>query len=258
MNVNTRSGFKWSTDFQFTKNQESIISLYNGAIDDVGNKWFIGKPLTAQFDYKKAGIWQTSEADLAKSYGFVPGQIKVQDTNGDGKITPADRVYLGSEIPSWTGGMTNRFSFKGFDLSVFVYARVGSIIQSGFHQNNNALAGRYEQIKVNYWTPNNPTNDFPRPNSSQEFPVYNTAIIYFDGTFVKVRNINFGYTFPQTIAQKLHLQSLRLFSSIQQPFIFSSYRSKYNGVDPETANGTVSNSVVPATRVTTFGLNVKF
>ena len=258
VNVNTKSGFKWSTDVQFTKNQEAIISLYNGAVDDVGNKWFIGKPLTAQYDYKKAGIWQTSEADVAKSYGFVPGQIKVQDTDGDGKITPADRVYLGSEIPSWSGGLTNRFSYKGFDLSIFVYARVGSTILSGFHQNNNALAGRYEQIKVNYWTPNNPTNDFPRPNSSQEFPIYNTAIIYFDGTFVKVRNINFGYTFPQALTQKLHLQSLRLFTSIQQPFIFSSYRSKYNGVDPETANGNISNSVVPATSVTTFGLNVKF
>ncbi|GAB3561373.1 TonB-dependent receptor [Spirosoma luteolum] len=258
VNVNTAGGFKWSTDFQFTKNQEAIVSLYNGAVDDVGNKWFIGKPLTAQFDYKKAGIWQTSEADAAKSYGFVPGQIKVQDTNGDGKITPDDRVYLGSEIPKWSGGITNRFAYKGFDLSFFIYGRLGSTILSGFHQNNNALAGRYEQIKVDYWTPNNPTNEFPRPNSSQEFPIYNTAIIYFDGSFVKVRNINFGYTFPQSFTQKLRLQSLRLFTSIQQPFIFSSYRSKYNGVDPETSNGNVSNSVVPATRVATFGLNVKF
>ncbi len=258
VNVNTTGGFKWSTDLQFTKNQEAILSLYNGAIDDLGNKWFIGKPLTAQFDYKKAGIWQTAEADAAKSYGFVPGQIKVQDTNGDGKITPDDRVYLGSEIPSWSGGITNRFSYKGFDLSFFVYARIGSTIRSGFHENRNALAGRYEQIKVDYWTPNNPTNEFPRPNSSQEFPIYNTAIIYFDGTFVKVRNINFGYTFPASITQKLHLQSLRLFTSIQQPFIFSTYRSKYNGVDPESANGNISEGVVPATRVTTIGLNVKF
>ena len=258
VNVNTKGGFKWTSDIVFTKNSEAIISLFNGPIDDVGNKRFIGKPLTEFYDYKKAGIWQTSEADAAKSFQSAVGQIKVQDTNGDGKITADDRVFLGSDIPTWSGGITNRFSYKGFDLNFFIYARVGQTILSGFHRDNNALAGRYEQIKVDYWTPNNPTNEFPRPNSSQEFPVYNSAIIYFDGSFVKVRNINFGYTFPASIASKLRLQSLRLFTSIQQPFIFSSYRSKYNGVDPETSDGTVSNGVTPATRVTTFGLNVKF
>ncbi|GAB3560070.1 TonB-dependent receptor [Spirosoma fluminis] len=260
VNVNTKSGFKWTSDIVFTKNTEAIISLFNGAVDDVGNKRFIGKPLTAFFDYKKAGIWQTNEADAAKSYQSAVGQIKVQDTNNDGKITADDRVFLGSDIPTWSGGITNRFSYKGFDLNFFIYARVGQTILSGFHRDNNQLAGRYQQIKVDYWTPNNPTNEFPRPNSSQEFPVYNGAILYFDGTFVKVRNINFGYTFPASITSKLRMQSLRLFASIQQPFIFSSYRSKYNGVDPETSasDGVVSNGVVPATRVTTFGLNVKF
>jgi len=258
VNVNSPSGFKWSTDFAFTKNSEAIISLYNGAIDDLGNKWFIGQPLTAYFDYRKAGIWQTNEADAAKSYQSAVGQIKVQDTNGDGKITSEDRTFIGSDIPTWSGGITNRFNYKGFDLSFFIYARIGQTILSGFHQNNNALAGRYQQIKVDYWTPLNPTNEFPRPNSSQEFPVYNTAIIYFDGSFVKVRNINFGYTFPSSITSKLRIQSLRLFTSIQQPFIFSTYRSKYNGVDPETTNGTVDNGITPATRITTFGLNVKF
>ena len=258
VNVNTKGGFKWTSDIVFTKNTEAIISLFNGPVDDVGNKRFIGKPLTEFYDYKKAGIWQTSEADAAKSYQSAVGQIKVQDTNNDGKITADDRVFLGSDIPTWSGGITNRFSYKGFDLNFFIYARQGQTILSGFHRDNNALAGRYEQIKVDYWTPNNPTNEFPRPNSSQEFPVYNAAIIYFDGSFVKVRNINFGYTFPASIASKLRMQSLRIFTSIQQPFIFSSYRSKYNGVDPETSDGTVSNGVTPATRVTTFGLNVKF
>ncbi|GAB3950865.1 TonB-dependent receptor [Spirosoma harenae] len=258
VNVNTKSGFKWTSDIVFTKNSESIISLFNGPVDDVGNKRFIGKPLTEFFDYKKAGIWQTNEADAAKSYQSAVGQIKVQDTNNDGKITADDRVFLGSDIPTWSGGITNRFSYKGFDFNFFIYARIGQTILSGFHRDNNQLAGRYQQIKVDYWTPNNPTNEFPRPNSSQEFPVYNQAIYYFDGSFVKVRNINFGYTFPASITSKLRMQSLRLFASIQQPFIFSSYRSKYNGVDPETSDGTVSNGVTPATRVTTFGLNVKF
>ncbi len=258
VNVNTAGGFKWTTDVVFYKNTEAILSLYNGAIDDPGNKWFIGKPLYTFYDYKKAGIWQTSEADAAKAAGFTVGQIKVQDTNGDGKITSDDRVILGNDIPSWTGSLTNRFTYKGFDFSFLIYARIGQMIQSGFHLNNLTLQGRYNQIKVDYWTPNNPTNEYPQPNFNQEFPAYNTTLTYFDGSFVKVRNINFGYTFPSVLTQKVRLQSLRLFCSIQQPFIFSSYRSKYNGIDPETPSPQLSNGITPAVRLTTFGLNVKF
>lgn len=264
-----KGGFKWSSDIVFTKNTEKIISLYNGAKDDIGNKWFIGQPLSAIFDYKKLGIWQTSEADAAKALGSTVGQIKIQDNNGrdasgnltgipDGKITQDDRVILGSDIPNWTGSITNRFSYKGFDLNFIFYARQGQTIISGFHQNLNQLAGRYQQMKVDYWTPNNPTNEFPQPKSNQEFPVNNGAIINFDGSFVKLRNINFGYAVPQKIANSIGIESLRLFTSIQQPFIWSSYRSKYNGVDPETAGNTVDRNVTPATTITTFGLNAKF
>lgn len=264
-----KGGFKWSSDIVFTKNTEKIITLYNGAKDDIGNKWFIGQPLSAIFDYKKLGIWQTSEADAAKALGSTVGQIKIQDNNGrdangsltgipDGKITQDDRVILGSDIPNWTGSITNRFSYKGFDLNFIFYARQGQTIISGFHQNLNQLAGRYEQMKVDYWTPNNPTNEFPQPKSNQEFPVNNGAIINFDGSFVKLRNINFGYSVPQKYAKLIGLESLRLFTSIQQPYIWSTYRSKYNGVDPETAGNTVSREVTPATTITTFGLNAKF
>ena len=266
-----KGGFKWTTDFMFTKNNEQIVSLYNGAVDDVGNKWFIGKPLSAFFDIKKDGIWQTNEADAARSYGSRPGQIKVNDNNGrdattgqltgkpDGKINADDRIYLGSEIPDWSGGITSRFSYKGFDASIIIFARYGQMILSGFHRNNNALAGRYQQIKVDYWTPNNPTNEFPQPVTNQEFPVNNTALIYFDGSFVKIRNINFGYTLPNNITRKIGVESLRVFSSIQQPKIWSQYRDKYNGIDPEANEGaTLGNNITPAISTVTFGLNVKF
>lgn len=274
VNVNTPSGFKWTTDFTFTKNKEEIVSLYNGKVDDLGNRWFIGQPLNSYYDYKKVGIWQLNEkeeaakfypGDKANPLGAGVGQVKVQDTNGDGAITAADRVLLGSDIPNFSAGFTTRFTYKGFDLSAFLFGRFGNMIVSGFHQNNNALAGRYQQIKVDYWTPNNPTNEFPRPFSTQEFPQYNTTLIYFDGTFIKLRNINFGYTFPQSVAKKLGMESLRLFSSIQQPKIWSEYRSKYNGIDPEatiTSSGTgttnVGSGVTPATSVTTVGLNIRF
>lgn len=265
VNVNSKSGFKWTTDFQFTRNREEIVELYNGKVDDLGNRWFIGYPLNTYFDFKKAGIWQTNEADLAKSYGSEVGQIKVQDTNNDGRITADDRVIIGNDVPKWSGGLTNRFEFKGFDLSFFLFGRFGNTILSGFHRNQLQLAGRYQQIKVDYWTPNNPTNEFPRPKSNQEFPVYNSTLFYYDGTFIKLRNINFGYTFSSAIAKKIGAESVRLYASIQQPKIWSSYLTKYNGVDPEAAitgspTGTteVNSGVTPSTTVTTFGLNVKF
>ncbi|NBB31732.1 SusC/RagA family TonB-linked outer membrane protein [Cellulophaga sp. BC115SP] len=267
INVDTKGGFRWTTDFQFTKNSEAIVSLYNGAKDDVGNRWFIGQPLNSFFDYKKVGIWQVSEAEQAKKFypgdnanalGAGVGQIKVQDTNGDGVINANDRVLLGSDVPDFSAGLTNRFTYKNFDLSFFLFGRFGQMIVSGFHQDNNALAGRYQQIKVDYWTPNNPNADFPRPFSNQEFPQYRQTLIYFDGSFIKLRNINFGYSFNSTVAKKLGMESLRVFSSIQQPFIWSSFISKYNGVDPETSGTSVNNGVTPATKVFTVGINAKF
>ena len=261
-----KGGFRWNTDFNFNHNQEEIVELANGKVDDVAAGRFIGEPLSVVFDLKKTGIWQTSEADLARSFGFLPGEIKIEDFNGDGRINANDRQILGSAIPSFVAGITNRFEYKGFDLSFFLYARAGQFIVSGFHQGNNTLAGRYNNLDIDYWTPNNPTNEFPRPNENQESPRNSSTLRYFDGSFLKVRNINFGYNVPKAWSNKLGMTSLRLFTSIQQPFIFSQYRTKYKGIDPEveldngTSNGNqaIGSSLSPAVTIYTFGLNAKF
>ncbi|MBC6988754.1 SusC/RagA family TonB-linked outer membrane protein [Hymenobacter sp. BT491] len=258
VNVNTPSGFKWSTDLQFTRNREAIVELFNGKSDDVGNQRFIGQPLQVYYDYQKIGIWQLGEETQAAAFGQKVGQIKIKDQNGDGKIDAVnDRIILGSTIPKWAGGITNRFAYKGFDLSFFVYARVGNMIRSDFHLGTNQLAGRYNNLDINYWTPTNPTNDFPRPNKDQEFPVYNSTLQYFDGTFVKVRNINFGYNFSPGFVESLKITGLRVYASIQQPFIFAQYRSKYKGIDPETSD-VVNANQIPSVRQITFGVNAKF
>jgi len=255
--VNIRNkDFKWTTDFNVFANKEEIVELYNGKSDDVGNAWFIGKPLTVYYDYEKIGIWQTSDKDLAATFFQKPGEIRVKDQNGDGKITSTDRIILGSDVPDWSGGITNRFEYKGFDLNVFIYARIGAMIRSRFHDNNNLLFGRYNNLNINYWTPNNPTNDFPRPNQNQEFPIYGSTLSYFDGSFVKVRNISLGYNFTTAIAEKMKMKSLRVYMNVQQPFIFATYRSKYKGIDPE--GNRELNGDTPATSLFTFGVNAKF
>jgi len=258
--------FKWTTDWSFMRNREAILELANGKVDDIAAGRFIGQPLSVFFDLEKIGIWQTSELDKATAYGFKPGEIKIKDQNNDGKIDASDRVVLGTAVPDWAGGLTNRFEFGGFDLSFFVFARVGQMLRSRFHDSYNTLFGRYNNLKVDYWTPNNPTNAYPRPNQNQEFPRNASAMSYFDGSFFKVRNINFGYNFSKKAASSLRMESLRVYSSIQQPFIFSSYRTKHKGIDPETqidaeqgvGGGEINDLVSPAIRSITFGVSARF
>jgi TonB-linked SusC/RagA family outer membrane protein len=259
VNVAANNGFKWSTDFTFFTNKEEIVELAKGKVDDIGNGWFIGQPLSVIYDYKKQGIWQTNEADLAASFGGKPGEIRIVDQNKDGIINADDRIIQGSGVPKFSGGITNRINFKNFDFSVFVYARMGQTIRSNYHTSNNSLFGRYNNIDVDYWTPTNPVNTFPKPNQNQEFPKWNSSLNIFDGSFVKIRNINLGYNFAENIANKLGMQSLRVYTSVQQPAIFSSFISKYGGSDPETDfDARLDGNVTPAAWSTTFGLNVKF
>jgi hypothetical protein len=257
------NGFRWSTDLNIYANKEEIVSLYGGKTDDPGNRWFIGKPLTVFWDLEKIGIWQLGEEDQAKVYSDGIGQIKVKDQNGDGRINDQDRVILGSDVPKWSGGITNRFEFKGFDLSFFVFTRQGHMIRSLFHDNYNLLFGRYNNLDVDYWTPTNPTNAYPQPIFNQERPKYNTTMSYFDGSFVKVRNITLGYNFPTALAEKMKMQSLRLYVSAQNPFMFTNY---VKGIDPERVrtpeNGQERTAEIeadtPSTRIVLMGLNVKF
>ncbi|MEP1085317.1 MAG: SusC/RagA family TonB-linked outer membrane protein, partial [Algoriphagus sp.] len=259
-----KGDFTWSSDIIFTKNTEEIISLPNG--DDISAGRFIGQPLTIFYDLKKIGIWQLDELDEAKSFGSVPGEIKIEDFNGDGVINSLDRQFLGSAVADFAIGMTNRFNFKGFDLSFFLFGRFGSMLRSQFHTQNNSLAGRYNNLDVDYWTPNNPTNSYPRPNVNQESAKYASSMEYFDGTFIKIRNINFGYNFAPEVARKIGMTNLRIYTSIQQPFIFANYRSEHKGIDPEVfidgeqgvGGGVVNSNVSPAVTSYTFGINAKF
>ena len=176
--------------------------------------------------------------------------------NNDKKIDANDRVVLGSQQPDWSGGMTQRFSWKGIDLSIVAFARVGNMVKSDFYQNYNTLFGRYNNLDINYWTPANPTNDFPRPNRNQERPNNYTTLSYFDGSFFKIRNIGVGYNLPKSLMDRWKMQALRVSVDVKQPLIIAPYRQKYKGIDPEDVN-TISVDA-PATWMLQFGLNATF
>jgi len=259
VNFDSPSGFRWTTDINWGRNQEEIVELFNGAVDDVGSGWFIGEPLRVFYDYQKIGIWQANEASAAADFdNSNPGEIKVADLDGDGVAGPGDRTIIGTDVPSWTGGMTNRFEYKGFDLSFFFFARWGHTIQSRFHDSANSLFARYNNLNVDYWTPDNPTNSNPRPNLNQERPRYVSTLRYFDGSFIKLRNINFGYNLPQTITDKLKVGSLRVYGSVQNPWFYSRFDAfdpevEYNDRDPQ-----IGVNDVPLSAVYLMGLNIKF
>jgi len=250
VNVDVPGVFKWTMDVNASINRNQIVKLY-GEGDDVGNSWFIGEPINVYYDMVFDGIWQEDEADLATTYGRLPGQIKVKDINGDNEITAADREILGSSIPKWSGGITNKFSYRGIDLSVFINTRQDFMIDSELHAIDN-LAGRYNIPKfVNYYTPENPSNDYPRPVNQGERNINMNILRYRDGSFVRVRNINLGYNLPNDILSGAGIQSVRIYLNAQNPFTFT----KYEGWDPE-AGGTLSS--YPSTKMFLIGVNASF
>ena len=246
------NGFEWSTDLNLFTNKEEILELSQGKVDDVGNLLFIGQPATVYYDFQKTGIWQLGQDQDAKQNGSIVGGIKVADLNGNKVIDPGDRKILGNDVPDLMGGITNRFSYKGFDLSVVLFARFGSMIRSPFHGSFRYLSGRVNQYNINYWTKDNPTNEYPQPNSNQESPIYGSTLSYMDGSFVKIRSISLGYNFSSKVIQDLHAQSLRLYVSVQNAFVFSPYTSRYNGIDPEFPT-----TSTPPVRRFLVGLNIK-
>ena len=250
----TVGGFSWNTDFNFSTNSEEIVELSQGKVNDIGNLRFIGHPITVYYDFERLGIWQLGEETQAAAGNSGVGYIKVKDQNGDGAISPNDdRIILGSNVPDFIAGMTNRFSYKGFDLSIVAYARIGQMIEDFSYGSNRFNSGRINMFHLDYWTPTNPTNYIPRPNTSLESPYFASTLRYFDASFVKIRNINLGYNFPASVASRMGMKSLNVFVSVQNPVFISPYVSKYNGVDPEFPTRST-----PVSRTFMAGVNANF
>lgn len=249
--VNVRhKNFSWFSDFSLSHNREKIKELASGQLKDEANAWFVGKPFKVFYDYKKIGIWQSGEEAAAALNGQEPGDIKVQDTDGNGSITTDDRIIY-SQRPDVTFGFNNTFNYKGFDLSVFLYARLGQWISYDYNTTYriNALENGGN---VDYWTPENPTNAFPRPNKNKSYTqvTYYSTLKYEDGSFFKIRDITLGYSFQPDLLKHLKLSKLRVYATAKNFFTFS----KIDNYDPEQG-GSIS---FPMTKQLVFGLNVEF
>jgi TonB-linked SusC/RagA family outer membrane protein len=278
-------GPRWTTDISFTHNQNFIVSLTGNVGDDVGDKWFIGEPINIPFDalhqvfydYKFIGIWQLADSLLAKQYGEKPGDPRVADLNGDGKIDGYDREIVGNTYPRLMTSVYNRITWGAFDLSFLLQGRIGYTMLDGFRENTD-LFDRYNNLNVQYWTAarcglalgpgataaqeaaipgcnvwwapsagrqNPPYDDLPSNSLGSASPAYRI------GTHWRVRNITLVYQLPQSIVQKVRaVHSMRLYVEAQDPWVFTSYY----GYDPE--NG--SSSGPPSYRTVLFGLTLGF
>lgn len=252
--------FQWYTDLTFSRNRMEITELVNGKEDLPNANLYIGESTGIFYDYKKIGIWQTDDAEEMQKFNdngadYEFGDIRVEDVNGDYIIDlDNDRQVLGSIWPKWTGGMINTFAYKNLELSAFVYARWGSMVQGGAVD----MQGQFSSRKVDYWTPDNPTNAYPKAdylNGGQ--PVHYSTMNYQDGSFVKVRYISLAYLFPQPIIERWNVSNLKVYAQVLNPFLYS----KTDFLDPDT-NFQIGGANPGATSITSrslvFGLNLTF
>ena len=219
--VNIKShDFEWTTSINAAWQKDQIDELANGKEDDINNTWFIGEALGVIYDYESDGLWHEEDAaEMAKfnanGHSFSPGMVKPVDQNGDYKIDPNDdRVIIGHTRPRWTFGMTNTFTYKNFDLSVMMYGRFDYMVDTG----GEWQGGRYMQRKIDYYNENNQDAEYQKPiyNIGGGDPYYR-VLGYKKGSFLKVRNISLGYTFPQKLINKWGMSNLKLYVQAKNP-----------------------------------------
>ena len=203
--------FEWVSSFNGAYQKEEIAELANGKNDMVDNRWFIGESISVFYDYASDGIWQEEDAEEMAKWNangskFEVGQVKPVDQNGDYKLNANDdKIILGNRTPRWTMGWSNTFAWKGLELGIELYGRLGYMISGGEQQ-----TGQFQQREIDYWTPNNTDAEWQKPSYSKGDS--NSGLLgYKDASFLKVRNISLGYTFPKKICSKIGFDSLKVY-----------------------------------------------
>jgi len=220
INVKTND-FIWDSRISAAWQKDEIVSLMNGKEDMVANGWFIGQSIGSIYNYERLGLWQNTPEDQAEmvkfnanGQKFQPGMVKVKDQNGDYKITANDdRVIIGNTRPRWTVGFNNNFSYKNWELSVFINGRLKYITGVG-----ESLTGMYgDQRVIDYWTPNNTNAEYQKPFRDEAGGDTYAGTYYKDDSFLKISNISLGYEFPKTIVTKLGISNLKMYVQSKNP-----------------------------------------
>ena len=253
--------FTWGTSLVWSWNKNEIKDLYGDEKDDLGNRWFIGEPISVIYDYVMEGIWQEDEIAAGKHLNQDPqaqaGDVKLKDLDGDGQITPdGDKKIQGQTTPKWTAGLTNTFSYKGLTLSIFIQTAQGQ------KRNNSLLAmaadeqgRRNSTTEVGYWTPENKSDEYRSLSKTSNRWGYGFPR---NASYTRIKDVTLSYTFPQQILNAIHLNGLTAYISGRNLYTFTSWK----GWDPEAditqrGWGGYENNY-PMTKSLVFGLNVTF
>lgn len=260
---------EWNAGVVFSIFRNRILRLNgevdeNGKpIDDISNKWFIGQPINILYDYKTDGIYQFDDFDLTlsdpatntwvrkpeydsdgdgvldapfdRSDKIEPGKIKVIDKNKDGKIS-ADDKYIINADPDFVGSFNMSLRLWNFDFYMDWYGVYGITKQNAYLYDSNdggSLQGKRNGMAVNYWTPTNPSNEFPRPAYDSNTS-YHSSISLRDASYLRLRTLALGYTLPSDLLKKINVSSAKLTLTATNLLTFT----KYLSYSPETSTGT--------------------
>ncbi|AYQ33915.1 TonB-dependent receptor [Runella sp. SP2] len=227
----------------------------------------LGYSLSSFYGYKVQGLFQSQEEikNAPAQDGSGVGRFRYVDVNGDGRITAADRTYLGSPVPKFTGGVNFRLTYKNFEVLSYFYTSIGNKIfniSKRFTDFYPLFAGSAisERVKQS-WTPQNTGATIPIFEANDGFSTGSQSSDFYveDGSYLRFQNLSFAYNFPMELANKLRLSRLRVHAAVNNLFTIT----KYGGLDPQVAGAADTNFGVdlgnfPMTRQFTFGINVGF
>jgi len=264
-------GLKMSNMFTFTAGKNQVTGTNNdGTAKLTGGSYFNGQSQTVTvfqkgytpgyfYGYKTQGLFQTA-AEIAAAPtqpGAQPGDIRFADTNGDGKIDANDQVQIGDPFPKFTFGWNLSLSYKNFDFNAFTYVSKGNDVYRAYERNA-TFNNKFRSV-LGRWTGPGTTNDAKTPRYSFTDPNSNIRVsdrYVEDGSFIKVKNIQLGYTFPASLTKGV-FKSLRIYGQAKNAFVFT----KYTGYDPEIAGGVFDSGIdrgaYPQPRIFSVGLDIK-
>lgn len=229
----------------------------------------VGAAINSFYGYKMDGIYQLSDFDLANgkytlkpgvvtvsNYKAQPGDIKFKDLNGDGNVDPNnDRTILGKQFPDLTYSLNVNLEWKGFDFSAFFQGVQG--IEGYFYYE---IATPFSGVAnlgswwLDRWTPTNPSNTMPRVTLDEYRTNVHSSFYMEDASYLRLKNIELGYTIDPKIISKIGIGSIRVYGNIQNAFTFT----KFKGFDPEQTVDQTRAESFPQVRVMTMGVNVNF
>jgi len=268
---NLKGVFDWKTNFNISAYRNKVLKLgpEDAPLRSTNHITQIGQPMGMFYGYKTDGIFKTkAELDAGPLFGRGTadesrvGDIRFVDIDGDGEITTEDRTIIGNPYPKFYYGMTNTLGYKNFSLSFSLTGSYGNKVFNGDDMQMYTRA-RYKQYSFvyDYWKSESDPGTMPRPNNLPKGGLREKSDRYmFDGSFMRINNINLSYTIPRRIAQSIYLSNIRVYAASSNPFMFTNFvdfnPEVSNSSDPRTPGQ--MNYNYPIARSFYFGLNVTF